>query len=67
MIPDPSTADTQIGEGGSASPAGERTGTENPSPAGHTCVCGEPIEASLWDMTVFASENTVAYLPCLWA
>jgi len=67
MIPDPSTADTPVGEGGSGTPA--RDATHDPSRAGHhlCAACAQPIAADLWDMTVFASDTTVAYLPCLWA
>lgn len=65
MNPDPSTVETPIAEGGSAGQA--RDGTYEPSRAGHHCICGQPITADLWDMTVFATPTTVAYLPCLLA
>jgi hypothetical protein len=66
MIPDPSTADTPVGEGGSGGPAGNAAHARSRS--GHHCSsCGQPIEDDVWDMTVFATQTTVAYLPCLWA
>jgi hypothetical protein len=37
VSPDPSTAESQLGEGGSDNPAGEGPGTETPSPAGRAC------------------------------
>ena len=66
MIPDPSTADTPVGEDGSGRPTGNAAHTRSRS--GHHCVgCGQPIEDDVWDMTVFATQTTIAYLPCLWA
>ena len=66
MIPDPSTADTPVGEGGSGGPTGSAAHARSRS--GHHCAaCGQPIENDVWDMTVFATQTTVAYLPCLWA
>lgn len=66
MIPDPSTADRPVGEGGSGGPAG--AAPRGRSRSGHHCAaCGHPIEHDVWDMTVFAGPTTVAYLPCLWA
>lgn len=36
------------------------------SPSGHICsVCGQPLARDLWDMTVWASETTLAYIICL--
>jgi hypothetical protein len=65
MIPDPPTAEAHLGEGGPGGPA--RDSSHGPSRAGHLCVCGQPIEADVWDMTVFATELSVAYITCLWA
>lgn len=66
MNPDPPTVETPIetlAEGGAGGQA--RDATHDPSRAGHHCTCGHPIEPALWDMTVFASETTVAYIVCL--
>ena len=66
MIPDPSTAGTPVGEDGPGGPAGNEPPVRSRS--GHHCSgCGQPLEADVWDMTVFATQTTVAYLPCLWA
>jgi hypothetical protein len=63
MIPDPSTADTPVGEGGSGRPPRD---DHSPPRGGHHCaICSQPLEESLRDMWVFAGQTSVAYLTCL--
>jgi hypothetical protein len=66
MIPDPSTAEgAPLVEDGPDRPARD-TRHDPASRAGHLCVvCGQPIAADLWDMTIFAGPDRVAYLTCL--
>ena len=64
MIPDPSTADGPVGEDGTGGPAPDLS--HDRSGAGHFCAgCGQPLEAWTRDLWCFASENTIAYWPCL--
>lgn len=45
-----------------------RDASHGTSRVGHTCaVCGEPITSDVWDMTVWASETTLAYITCIFA
>ena len=66
MIPDPSTAEgAPFVEDGTDRPTRD-AGSCRVSRVGHLCVaCGQPIAADLWDMTIFAGHDRVAYLTCL--
>lgn len=66
-IPDPPTTGDALVAGGEGGPARDESGKASRA-AGPICAaCGQPLERWTRDLWCWASETTVAYVPCLFA
>jgi hypothetical protein len=67
LIPDPPSIEQVPVAGGEGGPARDESGKASRA-AGPICAaCGQPLEQWTRDLWCWASETTVAYVPCLFA